>query len=63
MSKYTKEELLNIIDELRYNILSNYNTESDFWQDGWSSMKDFVSLEIFKQDANKLERINNDKTN
>lgn len=60
MSKYTKEELLNIIDELRYNILSNYNTESDFWQDGWSSMKDFVSLEIFKQDANKLERINND---
>lgn len=60
MSKYTKQELLNIIDELRYNILSNYNTESDFWQDGWSSMKDFVSLEIFKQDANKLERINND---
>lgn len=53
MSKYTKQELLNIIDELRYNILSNYNTESDFWQDGWSSMKDFVSLEIFKQDANK----------
>ncbi len=60
MSKYTKEELLNIIDELRYNILSNYNTESDFWEDGWSSMEDFVSLEIFKQDANKLERINND---
>lgn len=60
MSKYTKEELLDIIDELRCNILSNYNTESDFWQDGWSSMKDFVSLEIFKQDANKLERINND---
>ena len=50
MNKYTKEELLNIIDKLRYNILSNYNSESDCWIDSWTSMKDFVSLQIIKQE-------------
>ena len=40
----------NTSEELRDNILSNYNSESDCWSDSWTSMKDFVSLQIIKQE-------------
>ena len=62
MGKYTKEEILNIIDRLRNNIQSNYKTGTDFWEKKWSNKKqsvsliileDFVSLVMRKKGDNK----------